>query len=76
MMSLATSTATSLMANLEASKRHDRMALTVSVTRPQRATALVDHLPATQTLVTTAGALPDGIRADAWLRVDNGSITR
>ena len=41
----------------------------------QRATALVDHLPATQTLVTTAGALPDGIRADAWLRVDNGSIT-
>ena len=40
-----------------------------------RATALVEHLPATQTLVTTAGALPDGIRADAWLRIENGKVT-
>ena len=40
-----------------------------------RATALVEHLPATQTLVTTAGALPEGIRADAWLSVDRGRIT-
>jgi DNA replication and repair protein RecF len=40
----------------------------------QRATALVEHLPATQTLITTAGALPDGIRADAWIEIENGKV--
>lgn len=40
----------------------------------QRAMALVEHLPATQTLITTAGALPEGIRADAWLRIDAGRL--
>lgn len=40
----------------------------------QRATALVAHLPATQTLITTAGALPPGIRADAWLQIENGKL--
>jgi len=39
-----------------------------------RAAALVAHLPATQTLVTTAGALPEGIRAAAWLRIENGRV--
>ncbi len=41
---------------------------------PRRAAALVAHLPATQTLVTTAGALPDGIAAAAWLRIENGRV--
>ncbi len=40
----------------------------------QRATALVAHLPATQTLITTAGTLPPGIRADAWLQIENGAL--
>ncbi len=40
----------------------------------ERATALVDHLPATQTLITTAGALPESIRADTWLRIDAGRL--
>ena len=40
----------------------------------QRSTALVAHLPATQTLITTAGALPAGIRADAWLQIENGAL--
>ena len=40
----------------------------------QRATALVAHLPATQTLITTAGALPPGIRADAWVQIENGAL--
>ncbi len=40
----------------------------------QRATALVEHLPATQTLITTAGALPESIRADTWLRIENGRL--
>ena len=31
-------------------------------------------LPATQTLITTAGALPEGIRADAWLRIAAGRL--
>jgi len=39
-----------------------------------RAAALVAHLPATQTLVTTAGALPEGIAAAAWLRIENGRV--
>jgi DNA replication and repair protein RecF len=40
----------------------------------QRAAALVQHLPATQTLITTAGALPADIRADAWFRIDHGAL--
>jgi DNA replication and repair protein RecF len=39
-----------------------------------RAAALVEHLPATQTLITTAGALPDGIAAGAWLRIEAGRV--
>jgi DNA replication and repair protein RecF len=40
----------------------------------QRAVALVAHLDAGQTLVTTAGAVPHGISADRTLRVDAGRI--
>jgi hypothetical protein len=40
----------------------------------RRAAALVAHLPATQTLVTTAGALPEGIAASAWLRIEAGRV--
>ena len=40
----------------------------------QRSTALVAHLPATQTLITTAGALPAGIRADTWMQIENGAL--
>ena len=40
----------------------------------QRAAALVAHLPATQTLVTTAGALPEGIAAAAWVRIHEGRV--
>jgi DNA replication and repair protein RecF len=40
----------------------------------RRAAALVAHLPATQTLVTTAGALPEGIAAAAWLRIEAGRV--
>ena len=40
----------------------------------ERATALVRHLPATQTLVTTAGALPEGLAPGAWLRIHDGAI--
>lgn len=39
-----------------------------------RSEALVAHLPATQTLVTTAGALPAGIAPDAWLRIEGGQV--
>jgi DNA replication and repair protein RecF len=40
----------------------------------QRAVALVAHLDAGQTLVTTAGAVPRGISADRMLRVDAGRV--
>src|SRR5262249_16757591 len=40
----------------------------------QRAVALVAHLDAGQTLVTTAGAPPRGISADRLLRVDAGHV--
>ncbi len=40
----------------------------------QRAVALVAHLDAGQTLVTTAGTVPRGIAADRMLRVDAGQI--
>ena len=40
----------------------------------QRSVALVAHLDAGQTLVTTAGAVPAGITADHMLRVDAGQV--
>jgi DNA replication and repair protein RecF len=40
----------------------------------QRSVALVAHLDAGQTLVTTAGAVPRGIAADRMLRVDAGRV--
>jgi DNA replication and repair protein RecF len=40
----------------------------------QRAVALVAHLDAGQTLVTTAGTVPHGISADRMLRVDAGRV--
>jgi DNA replication and repair protein RecF len=40
----------------------------------QRAVALVAHLDAGQTLVTTAGAVPPGIAPDRMLRVDAGQV--
>jgi DNA replication and repair protein RecF len=42
---------------------------------PQRAAALVEHLPAGQTLLTTAGVVPDGVRPERWLHVDHGTLT-
>jgi len=41
---------------------------------PARSAALLEHLPAGQTLLTTAGLLPDGVRADRWLRVTEGRV--
>ena len=40
----------------------------------QRAAALVANLPSSQTLLTTAGAVPPGVHADAWLQVAGGGI--
>ncbi len=40
----------------------------------RRSAALVAHLDEGQTLITTAGILPDGVRADRLLRVVRGSI--
>jgi DNA replication and repair protein RecF len=40
----------------------------------QRSVALVAHLDAGQTLVTTAGTVPQGISADRMLRVDAGRV--
>jgi DNA replication and repair protein RecF len=40
----------------------------------QRAGALLAHLDAGQTLVTTAGAMPDGLRAQQVVRVDAGRL--
>ena len=41
----------------------------------RRADALVRNLPAGQTLLTTAGALPPGVAPERRLRVASGSIT-
>jgi DNA replication and repair protein RecF len=41
---------------------------------PTRAAALVAHLPATQTLLTTAGTVPPGINAKQQLRVRSGQV--
>lgn len=39
-----------------------------------RAAALVAHLPAVQTLLTTAGVVPDGIDAERQVHVDAGAV--
>ncbi len=41
---------------------------------PDRSRALLDTLPAGQTILTTAGALPEGARAEAVLRVRDGAV--
>mgnify|MGYP003331258994 CR=1 FL=1 len=41
---------------------------------PRRSAALLAHLPAGQTLLTTAGLLPEGVVADRWLRVTAGRV--
>ena len=41
---------------------------------PARSAALVKHLPATQTLLTTAGVVPPGIDADRQLTVHAGTV--
>jgi hypothetical protein len=42
---------------------------------PHRTRALVECLPATQTLVTTAGVVPDGVIPDVRMTVDHGRVT-
>jgi DNA replication and repair protein RecF len=42
---------------------------------PQRSRALVECLPATQTLVTTAGVVPDGVTPELRMTVDHGRVT-
>jgi DNA replication and repair protein RecF len=41
---------------------------------PERSAALVAHLPSGQAFLTTAGVLPEGIRADATVRVAGGRV--
>ena len=41
---------------------------------PHRAEALVKHLPASQTLLTTASEVPSGVHPDRRLRVANGQV--
>lgn len=41
---------------------------------PDRAAALVEHLPEGQTLLTTAGVVPPGVRPQQWLRVADGGL--
>jgi DNA replication and repair protein RecF len=41
---------------------------------PDRSAALVAHLPATQTVLTTAGELPSGAAPDRILRIDRGTV--
>jgi DNA replication and repair protein RecF len=41
---------------------------------PDRSAALLAHLPATQTLLTTAGALPPGAEPERLLRLEDGKI--
>ena len=41
---------------------------------PDRSAALVVHLPATQTLLTTAGVIPPGIEAERHLTVHAGRM--
>ena len=42
---------------------------------PDRAEALVAHLPAGQTILTTAGAWPPGVAPDLVLHVADGQVT-
>ncbi len=42
---------------------------------PDRANALLAHLPATQTLLTTASGLPPGAAPDRVLHLAGGQIT-
>lgn len=42
---------------------------------PHRSRALVQCLPATQTLVTTAGVVPDGVTPQVCMTVDRGRVT-
>ncbi len=41
---------------------------------PRRSAALVEHLPASQTLVTTASVLPTGVHPEQRLRVTDGVL--
>jgi DNA replication and repair protein RecF len=41
---------------------------------PHRSRALVDRLPATQTLVTTAGVVPDGVTPQVRMTVEHGQV--
>lgn len=41
---------------------------------PHRSRALVDRLPATQTLVTTAGIVPDGVTPQVRMSVEGGRV--
>jgi DNA replication and repair protein RecF len=41
---------------------------------PHRAEALVKHLPASQTLLTTASEVPSGVHPDRRLRVADGEV--
>jgi DNA replication and repair protein RecF len=41
---------------------------------PARAAALVECLPSGQTLLTTAGVVPDGVHPERLLRVDDGRL--
>lgn len=43
---------------------------------PYRSRALVDCLPATQTLVTTAGAIPDGVAPEVRVTVEGGRVAK
>ncbi|MFT3852024.1 MAG: DNA replication/repair protein RecF [Ilumatobacteraceae bacterium] len=41
---------------------------------PRRSTKLLEHLPAGQVVLTTAGVLPDAARPDAVVRIDAGAV--
>jgi DNA replication and repair protein RecF len=42
---------------------------------PQRSRALLDAIPAAQTILTTAAVLPEGVTPDIVLLVDTGTVT-
>jgi DNA replication and repair protein RecF len=42
---------------------------------PDRSQALLDHLPAGQTILTTAGIIPDGARPDVVLTVEDSTVS-
>jgi DNA replication and repair protein RecF len=42
---------------------------------PQRSRALLDAIPAAQTILTTAAVLPEGVTPDIVLMVDTGTVT-